>query len=240
MGPGCCCCSSSATSSAPASTPLTGDIAGEVGGVAWAAVPGRVHRGHAHGVLLPRAGHQVPAGGRGRALHPQGVRHPLRDVPGRLHRDVLRHHLAPRRRPTCFRQLRSTTASSSASTDGTARHAGRRAGLHGGARADQPARRRRERKFNVVLTLVELSGLLHRHLHRLLRDGRGKAPTSPGRRVRVRRATRAPSSRVTAATALAFFAMVGFEDSVNMAEEMQGPGADLPARSCSPAWASPA
>ena len=28
---------------------------------------------------------------------------------------------------------------------------------------------------------------------------------------------------VTAATSLAFFAMVGFEDSVNMAEECQGP-----------------
>ena len=32
----------------------------------------------------------------------------------------------------------------------------------------------------------------------------------------------------TAATALAFFAMVGFEDSVNMAEECQNPGRDFP------------
>ena len=35
---------------------------------------------------------------------------------------------------------------------------------------------------------------------------------------------------LSAATALAFFAMVGFEDSVNMAEEYQGPGPRLPAR----------
>ncbi len=33
---------------------------------------------------------------------------------------------------------------------------------------------------------------------------------------------------VTAATSLAFFAMVGFEDSVNMAEECQDPVRDFP------------
>ena len=43
-----------------------------------------------------------------------------------------------------------------------------------------------------------------------------------------------------AATTLAFFAMVGFEDSVNMAEEMQGPDAASSRRSCSPACSSPA
>ena len=57
------------------------------------AVPGRVRRGHDHRDVLPRAGHQVPAGGRRRALHAQGVRHPLRHVPRRLHGDVLGHHL---------------------------------------------------------------------------------------------------------------------------------------------------
>ena len=35
---------------------------------------------------------------------------------------------------------------------------------------------------------------------------------------------------VTIATAIAFFSMVGFEDSVNMVEETKEPAADLPAR----------
>ncbi|MFC7272966.1 APC family permease [Paractinoplanes rhizophilus] len=77
-------------------------------------------------------------------------------------------------------------------------------------------------KLNVVLTLVELSGLLivicigawalgggHGDLSRLA-DFKGAEGGSP-------------FFAVTAATALAFFAMVGFEDSVNMAEETKDP-----------------
>ena len=39
----------------------------------------------------------------------------------------------------------------------------------------------------------------------------------------MRRGAKACSGPVTAATGLAFFAMVGFEDSVNMAEECKDP-----------------
>ncbi|MEX1907073.1 APC family permease [Janibacter sp. Y6] len=77
-------------------------------------------------------------------------------------------------------------------------------------------------KANVVLTLVELSGLLLIIFIGLYAVTQGKADFS---RVVV---FESPSDKstffaVTAATSLAFFAMVGFEDSVNMAEETQDP-----------------
>jgi APA family basic amino acid/polyamine antiporter len=77
-------------------------------------------------------------------------------------------------------------------------------------------------KANVVLTCVELSGLLIVIAIGVWAIGSGDGDTS--------RLTdfntpsgESPFSAVTAATALAFFAMVGFEDSVNMAEETKDP-----------------
>ena len=77
-------------------------------------------------------------------------------------------------------------------------------------------------KANVVLTLVELSGLLIVIAIGVWAIGSGDGDTS--------RLTdfstpsgESPFGAVTAATALAFFAMVGFEDSVNMAEETKDP-----------------
>ena len=53
---------------------VTGEMAARGRRHRVGAVPGRVRGGHADRVLLPRAGHEVPAGrGRG-ALHAQGVR----------------------------------------------------------------------------------------------------------------------------------------------------------------------
>ena len=82
-------------------------------------------------------------------------------------------------------------------------------------------------KLNVVLTLVELSGLLLVIFVGLFAVFGGNADFS---RVVV---FESPSDRsaffaVTAATSLAFFAMVGFEDSVNMAEECHNPVRDFP------------
>ncbi|MFC7362905.1 APC family permease [Nocardioides astragali] len=82
-------------------------------------------------------------------------------------------------------------------------------------------------KANVVLTLVELSGLLMIIFIGLYAVTQGNADFS---RVVV---FESPSDRntffaITAATSLAFFAMVGFEDSVNMAEECQDPIRDFP------------
>ena len=76
-------------------------------------------------------------------------------------------------------------------------------------------------KANVVLTCIELSGLL------LIigvgvyavAQGRGE----PSRLVEINTGETGVFLAITAATSLAFFAMVGFEDSVNMAEECHDP-----------------
>jgi amino acid transporter len=77
-------------------------------------------------------------------------------------------------------------------------------------------------KANVVLTCVELSGLLIIILIGLWAIGVGQGDVSRVTQV----ATTADGSivwPVIAATTLAFFAMVGFEDSVNMCEETKDP-----------------
>lgn len=82
-------------------------------------------------------------------------------------------------------------------------------------------------RTNVVLTLVELSGLLLVIFVGLWGMSQGRADLS---RVVVFESSDDKSVflAVTAATTLAFFAMVGFEDSVNMAEECQDPVRDFP------------
>ncbi|WP_435198376.1 APC family permease [Janibacter sp. GS2] len=82
-------------------------------------------------------------------------------------------------------------------------------------------------KANVVLTLVELSGLLLIIFVGLFAVTQGNADFS---RVIV---FESPGDKntffaITSATALAFFAMVGFEDSVNMAEETKEPSKIFP------------
>ena len=82
-------------------------------------------------------------------------------------------------------------------------------------------------KANVVLTMVELSGLLLVIFVGMYAVTQGNADF--GRVV----VFESPDDKsvffaLSAATALAFFAMVGFEDSVNMAEECQNPVRDFP------------
>ncbi len=82
-------------------------------------------------------------------------------------------------------------------------------------------------KANIVLTLVELSGLLLIIMLSAVALAGGDGDFS---RVTV---FDAPDDKnafvgVSIATALAFFAMVGFEDSVNMAEECKNPIRDFP------------
>lgn len=82
-------------------------------------------------------------------------------------------------------------------------------------------------KFNVVLTCVELSGLLIIIVIGLMAISAGEGDVS-------RAITFKPASEggvfwpVIAGTTLAFFAMVGFEDSVNMAEECKDPVRHFP------------
>jgi basic amino acid/polyamine antiporter, APA family len=82
-------------------------------------------------------------------------------------------------------------------------------------------------KANVVLTCIELSGLLLIILVGLWAITRGRADFSE---VTVFESAEGKGAflAVATATALAFFAMVGFEDSVNMAEECKDPIRDFP------------
>ncbi|SMO62596.1 APC family permease [Paracoccus laeviglucosivorans] len=77
-------------------------------------------------------------------------------------------------------------------------------------------------KANVVLTLVELSGLLMVIFIGFYAMSQGRADFTE---VMIFRSAdeKGAFMALTAATALAFFAMVGFEDSVNMAEEVKDP-----------------
>ncbi|EMY34352.1 putative amino acid transporter [Arthrobacter crystallopoietes BAB-32] len=77
-------------------------------------------------------------------------------------------------------------------------------------------------KFNVVLTLIELTGLLIVIFIGFWAMSQGNVDFS---RVMVFETSedKGVFLSLTAATSLAFFAMVGFEDSVNMAEETKDP-----------------
>jgi amino acid transporter len=94
-------------------------------------------------------------------------------------------------------------------------------------------------KTNVVLTMVELTGLLIIIAIGAWALSQGDGDTSRLTEISVPEGKNAFSA-VTAATALAFFAMVGFEDSVNMAEETKDPWPDLPADDVARGSASPA
>ncbi len=82
-------------------------------------------------------------------------------------------------------------------------------------------------KANVVLTLVELSGLLMIIFIGIYAMTQGRADFTE---VTIFESEQGKSAffAVTAATTLAFFAMVGFEDSVNMAEETKDPSRIFP------------
>jgi amino acid transporter len=81
-------------------------------------------------------------------------------------------------------------------------------------------------KANVVLTCIELSGLviiIGVGVYAVL-GGKGE----PSRLSEINTADTNWLLAITAATSLAFFAMVGFEDSVNMAEETRDPAKIFP------------
>ncbi|WP_243791555.1 APC family permease [Saccharopolyspora gloriosae] len=86
-------------------------------------------------------------------------------------------------------------------------------------------------KMNVVLTCVELGGLLlviAFGVYALISGSSDPAVApDPGRLLEFNPDS-SPLLAVTSATALAFFAMVGFEDSVNMAEETRNPAKVFP------------
>ena len=83
-------------------------------------------------------------------------------------------------------------------------------------------------KANVVLTVVELTGLLIIIFIGLSAITAGKGDVSRVMEFKASTEGAAAFWSVIAATTLAFFAMVGFEDSVNMAEECKDPVRHFP------------
>ena len=82
-------------------------------------------------------------------------------------------------------------------------------------------------KLNIVLTLVELSGLLIVIFIGMWAIGSGQGDVSRAMTFKMP-AEGSVLWPIIAATTLAFFAMVGFEDSVNMAEECKDPTRHFP------------
>ena len=118
---------------------------------------------------------------------------------------------------------------------GSHRHHAGRPRLHGAGRGRQLPRRRREREGQCGADLRRADRPADHHRHRAVGDRRRRRATSRASRSSTTAADRGAFWPVIAATTLAFFAMVGFEDSVNMAEEMQGPDAASSPRCCWPA-----
>ena len=82
-------------------------------------------------------------------------------------------------------------------------------------------------KANIVLTIIELSGLLIVIFVGFLAMANGKADFSRAMMFETPQ-DKSVFLAVSAATSVAFFAMVGFEDSVNMAEETKEPNKIFP------------
>ncbi len=85
-------------------------------------------------------------------------------------------------------------------------------------------------KLNMVLTCIEMSGLaivVVAGVYAIFFGPAQGADVDPGRLTEFDSST-SPFFAVTSATSLAFFAMVGFEDSVNMAEETRNPTKTFP------------
>ena len=92
--------------------------------------------------------------------------------------------------------------------------------------------------FNMGCTAIELGGLVlvTAIAVAFLLDGGGDA----GRALDFKEGGDGPLLLVVAGASLAFYALIGFEDSVNVAEETEIGAADLPAARCSSGSASPA
>ena len=155
---------------------LTGQVAKQVGGAVWlpfvvAFLVGRPD----HRLQLPGAGDEISAGRRRRALHPQGLRPALRDLPGSLRGDVLRPHLRVHRGARLLGQHGARLRSGAR---WRLRHHPGRPRLHGRGCRHQLPRRRREPEDERRADVRGAGGPADHHLHRP--DGHRRRP---GRRV---------------------------------------------------------
>ena len=205
---------------------LTGEVAGVVGGAAWAPFLIAFIVATITALLLPRAGHQLPAGGRRGALHAQGVRRALPDVPGRF--TVMCSGITwppPRRTPSpdfMNTGFGLDFAAGGAALTGLALGFMLLVALVNFRGVSESV------KANVVLTMVELSGLLLVIFVGLYAITQGNADFEPGGGVRVRRGQERVLRLSPPRPRWRSSRWSGFEDSVNMAEECQDPARDFP------------
>jgi amino acid transporter len=189
---------------------LTGDVAARIGGALWVPFLAAFILAFLTAFQLPRAGRQVPGRGRCRAVHAQGVRRPVPHLHGHLHGDELGGETSAAKAfgDTYLRQFATLPLwlVAAAFVTGLALINFRGVG--------------ESMKANVLLTCIELSGLLIIIGAGMWAIGQGQGDAS--RLVEVDTSNSGVLLSITAATSLAFFAMVGFEDSVNMAEETRG------------------
>lgn len=82
-------------------------------------------------------------------------------------------------------------------------------------------------RLNVGLTTIELLGLVIVLIVGVVAIASGSGDVDPGRALRFTD-SRSNLSAIVAGAGLAFFALIGFEDSVNMAEEVRDPARDYP------------
>jgi APA family basic amino acid/polyamine antiporter len=82
-------------------------------------------------------------------------------------------------------------------------------------------------RLNVGLTIIELVGLLIVLIVGIAAIAVGSGDVDPSRVLQFTESRSIPAS-VMAGVGLAFFALIGFEDSVNMAEEVRDPARDYP------------
>ncbi|CAA9336529.1 MAG: Uncharacterized amino acid permease, GabP family, partial [uncultured Frankineae bacterium] len=148
-----------------------------------AAVPGRLRRRDPHRLQLPRAGHEVPAGRRCGAVHAQGLRHPLPDVHGHVHRDVLRAHVRVQRVARLREQLRGGVRALRRRRRPA--HAAR-PGLHHRGGPGQLPRRQRERADQRPAHLRRARRPADHHRHRRVGAGPWRRRHLPAARLRHR------------------------------------------------------
>ena len=199
---------------------LTGQVAADVGGAIWASflVSFLLALITAFAYLelvtkYPRAA--------GAALRPPGVPHRHPQLHGHHRRDGLGGHLGlvrghPGRRPLLDGRVRDREPA-----DRAHRHPGHPAG---GGRTTAGVGE--SIKINIAITLIELSGLLFIILVglKVLLSGDG----DPGQAFEFKDSGFGALTGITAGAATAFYAFIGFEDSVNMAEEVRDPVRTFP------------
>src|SRR5215212_10157700 len=174
--------------------------------------PRNLHRG-----FLCRAGHQVSTGRRIGHLRKQRLQEPVRELYGCLRCCGSQPHFGERSEPCVLRRL-------SASVHKRAERS-RRACVCGGHRVHQLLRHLRVGQTQPVFTCIEITGLVLIVVIGIVTLGSGTG--EPARAFEFKEGVSLIPAILTG-TVLAFYALIGFDDSVNVAEEVRHPSRIYP------------